>query len=318
MRGVNVLVTGGAGFIGSHLVDALEAAGREVRILDSFATGRLENLGPSAHRRDIVKGDVRIPGDCERAVRGCEAVFHLAALPSVARSLEDPPGSHAVNATGTVNLLDSARARGVRRFIYASSSSIYGNAPAQPKREDQAPEPLSPYAASKLSGELYGRAFASSLGVEFVALRLFNVFGPRQDPDSPYAAVVPIFLRGLLAGEAPEICGDGEQTRDFTYVENVTDAFLRAAEAPADRVNGRVFNVACGGRTSVNALYAALQELEGSKLPARHGPARPGEVRHSQADITLARQALGWEPKVGLKEGLARTVEAARRAAQAT
>lgn len=308
---MRILVTGGAGFIGSHLVEAALARGWEVRVLDSLVTGTLANLRPVARKIDLEKGDVRDLAACDRAVRGCDAVFHLAALPSVQRSVEDPSGSHAVNCTGTVNLLESARVRKVRRFVYASSSSLYGNAPGLPKREDQHPAPASPYAASKLSGELYGRAFAASMALPFVALRLFNVFGPRQDPDSPYAAVIPIFLRCLGQGKAPTIHGDGEQTRDFTYVSNVVDAFLAASQAPEAQVSGGAFNVAYGQCTSLNALYGMLQEAAGRRIPATYAPARAGDVKHSHADISAARKALDWAPKVGLEEGLKRTVAAA-------
>ena len=307
---MRILITGGAGFIGSHLVEAVLARGWEVRVLDSLVTGTMSNLQSVAKQVDFEKGDVRDLATCDKAVRGCDLVFHLAALPSVQRSGEDPSGSHAVNCTGTVNLLESARARKVGRFVYASSSSLYGNAPELPKREDQHPAPASPYAASKLSGELYGRAFSDAMGLPFVALRLFNVFGPRQDPDSPYAAVIPIFLRSLGQGKAPTIYGDGEQTRDFTYVSNVVDAFLAASQAPAEKVTGRAFNVAFGRCTSLNAVYAMIQEATGKLIPAAYAPARTGDVRHSHADIAAARKALGWEPRVTLEEGLKRTVAA--------
>ena len=307
---MRVLVTGGAGFIGSHLVEASLAQGFEVRVLDSLVTGHLANLAPFQKRIVLQKGDVRSLEDCDRAVRGCDTVFHLAALPSVQRSVEDPSGSHAVNCTGTVNILESARARGVRRVVYASSSSIYGDSPELPKREDQPPRPLSPYAASKLAGELYGRAFSASMGLEFVAMRFFNIFGPRQDPDSPYAAVVPIFIHALRTGKAPTIYGDGEQTRDFTYVTNVAEALLVAAQAPGDKASGKVCNVACGGRTSLNTIYETLQSLSGTRLPAVYAAARTGDVRHSQADISAAKAALGWTPRVGLEEGLRLTLAA--------
>lgn len=307
---MRVLVTGGAGFIGSHLVEAALARGHEVRVLDSLATGHLENLKALEGRLELVRGDVRQLADCARAAHGCETVFHLAALPSVQRSVEDPSGSHAVNCTGTVNVLEAARAAGAKRVVYASSSSLYGDAPALPKREDQHPAPLSPYAASKLAGELYGRAFSASMGLPVVALRLFNVFGPRQDPDSPYAAVIPIMVRALRTGKAPTLYGDGEQTRDFTYVANVVDAFLAAAEAPAAKVAGRAFNVACGGQTSLNTLYAMLQKMTGKTLPPLRKPARQGDVRHSYADASAAREALGWAPRVDLETGLRRTLDA--------
>ena len=307
---MRVLVTGGAGFIGSHLAEGALARGHEVRVLDDLSTGGLANLDPFRDHVDFQKGDLRKAEDCDRAARGCETVFHLAALPSVQRSMEDPAGSHAVNCTGTVNLLEACRARGVRRVVYASSSSIYGNAPAMPKREDQAPEPFSPYAASKLAGELYGRVFASSMGLEFTALRFFNVFGPRQDPDSPYSAVIPIFLRLLRAGKPPLIYGDGEQTRDFTYVSNVVEALLSASEAPAARVSGLAFNVACGQGASVNRMLGILQGIAGTKLEPVHAPPRAGEVRASVADVSAAKAALDWSPAVGLEEGLRRTAGA--------
>ncbi len=314
MAGMRILVTGGAGFIGSHLVEAALAGGLDVRVLDSLVTGHLANLAPFQKRIDFQKGDVRVLEDCDRAVRGCEAVFHLAALPSVQRSVEDPSGSHAVNCTGTVNILESARARGVRRVVYASSSSIYGDSPELPKKETQHPRPLSPYAASKLAGEHYGRAFAASMGLEFVAMRFFNIFGPRQDPDSPYAAVVPIFIRCLKAGKAPTIYGDGEQSRDFTYVTNAVEALLAASRAPAEKASGKAFNTACGGRTTLNQVYEALQRLSGTRLPAAYAPARIGDVKHSQADISAATAALGWTPRISLEEGLRLTLAAAEQA----
>ena len=300
------LVTGGAGFIGSHLVDALVAAGHEVRVLDNLSTGSAANLAAVRHRIEFVQGDITDLGVVREATRGVEVVFHQAALPSVARSVADPLASHEVNATGTLRLLQAARQSGVRRFVYASSSSVYGDTPALPKREDLATNPLSPYAVSKLAGEHYCRVFTRLFGLETVSLRYFNVFGPRQDPTSEYAAVVPKFIAAMSRGEAPEIHGDGTQSRDFTYVANVVDANLRAAYAPG--VGGEVLNVACGRRASLLDLVATLNDILGTTIEARFGEPRPGDVKHSLADISRARSLLAYEPRVQLEEGLARAV----------
>jgi UDP-glucose 4-epimerase len=304
-----ILVTGGAGFIGSHIAERLLAAGEAVRILDNFATGRratvidLETRFPG--RVELVEGDVAEGEVCARATAGIETVFHEAALASVPRSLEDPLGTNRANAGGTLALLVAARDAGVRRFVYAGSSSVYGPSEALPKVETMPPDPASPYALSKFVGEEYARLFAIHFGLSTVTLRYFNVFGPRQDPDSPYAAVIPAFLKRLLAGEAPLVDGDGGQSRDFTYIANVVDANLAAARSQATGT----FNIACGGRVSLLELLAALQEILGTRIAPRHGPPRAGDVRHSQADITRAQRELGYRPGVGLREGLAATVE---------
>ena len=303
---MRTLVTGGAGFIGSHVVRRLLALGREVRVLDDLSTGHFKNLSAVSSEIDFVEGDVRELAVVHGAMRDCDAVVHLAALPSVPRSIADPAASHEANATGTLNVLLAARDAGASRIVLASSSSIYGANPALPKRESLAPLPMSPYAVSKLAGESYGRSFYEVYGLETVALRYFNVFGPRQDPNSEYAAVIPKFIWALRNGEPPVIFGDGEQSRDFTYVENVVDANIAALERPD--VGGRIYNIACGRRITLNALVQSLREELGSSVEVVHGSARPGDVRHSVADVSLAEAELGYDPKVGLAEGLRRTV----------
>jgi UDP-glucose 4-epimerase len=301
------LVTGGAGFIGSHLVEALLARGDKVRVLDNFATGKLDNLVAVADEVELISGDVRDEAAVARAVAGCEVVFHQAALASVPRSVEDPLGTHATCATGTLVVLHEARKAGVRRLVYAASSSAYGNQPQPQKRESDLPSPLSPYAAAKLAGESYCAAFWHSYGFETVALRYFNVFGPRQDPSGPYAAVIPLFIKALLAAQQPTIFGDGLQTRDFTYVENVVAANLRAAQASA--AAGQVFNVGNGAAISLLDLMAELNAVLGTAVEPIFQPARAGDVRDSLADISRSREVLGYEPGVSLAEGLRRTVE---------
>jgi nucleoside-diphosphate-sugar epimerase len=302
------VVTGGAGFIGSHLVEHLVDAGHEVVVLDDFSTGRRENLASVMGRIEVVEGSVTDPAACERAIAGADYVLHQAALPSVQRSIDDPATSHAVNATGTLNVLLAARDAGVRRVVYASSSSSYGDSKELPKRETMVPRPLSPYAVSKLAGEAYCRAFSASFGLETIALRYFNVFGPRQDPNSPYGAAIPKFIAAALAGERPTIFGDGEQTRDFTFVANVVRANLLACEAPSS-ATGEVYNVGCGSRVTINELWWRIRELVGASVESVHAPARPGDVRDSLASLDRIREALGYEPVVPLAEGLRRTVE---------
>ena len=297
------LVTGGAGFIGSHLVDALIARGDRVRALDNFATGRRENL-PPRDGLEIIEGDIRDAETCRRAAEGCDGVFHQAALGSVPRSVADPATTHAVNATGTLNVFLAAKEAGIRRVVYASSSSVYGDDRNLPKREERVGMPLSPYAASKRASELSAAAFAGCYGMRLVGLRYFNVYGPRQDPDSPYAAVIPLLLKAALSRTAPTIHGDGEQTRDFTYVSDVVGANLAALDHDAGPDASPVFNIGAGTRTSVNELWRAICEILGTHLDARHGPARPGDVRDSLADISRARAALGYEPRFRLREGL--------------
>jgi UDP-N-acetylglucosamine/UDP-N-acetyl-alpha-D-glucosaminouronate 4-epimerase len=307
---LRVLVTGGGGFIGCHLVERLLRDGREVRVLDNFATGRRENFAELLDDIDLVEGDMQSYERVHTAVRGCEAVLHQAALPSVPRSVQDPLTSNATNVTGTLNVLLASRDEGVRRVVFGSSSSIYGANPDLPKHEDLLPLPISPYAVAKLAGEGYCRSFHEVFGLETVSLRYFNVFGPRQDPLSQYAAVIPNFTTALLAGEAPVIYGDGEQSRDFTYVENVVEGNLLAMEAQG--AAGKVYNVSAGVRLSLNELLDRLRALTGNDAEARYEDARPGEVRHSQADISRAGDELGYRPTVSVEEGLSRTVDSYR------
>jgi UDP-glucose 4-epimerase len=305
---VKVLVTGGMGFIGSNLVLRLLRNGDEVRVLDDLSTGHEANLEDVGGDYELIVGDLRDRTVLARSVTGADVVYHLGALPSVARSVADPVASHEVNATGTLNVLSEGRDAGVRRVVYASSSSIYGDTPVLPKHEDMPVNTMSPYAASKLTGEAYCRAFSRSMGLETVSLRFFNVFGPRQDPASHYAAVIPAFLSKLGSGEPPVIFGDGYQSRDFTYIENVVDACLQAAGATAEAV-GEVFNIGCGGRTTLLELVASLREIVASDLEPLFDSPRPGDVRHSEADISKARRLLGYEPRVSLYEGLRETTE---------
>ena len=310
MTARRALVTGGAGFIGGHLVEGLVEAGWEVRVLDDLSTGRESNLAAVRDRIDFILGDVRDPDTVAKVVEGVEVVFHEAAAPSVVRSVSDPLGTHAVNADGTLRVLESARQAGVRRLVYAASSSAYGDVHQLPKREDMPTHPLSPYALQKYTGEEYCRLYHDLYGLETVALRYFNVFGPRQNPEGHYAAAVPRFIRCALEERAPTIHGDGEQTRDFTYVSNVVQANLLAADAP--RAAGAVINVAGGRQTNVNVLWEAIRSAVGAAVEAEHHEARPGEVRDSVADLTRARDLLGYEPEVELREGLERTVAALR------
>ncbi len=302
------VVTGGAGFIGSHLVEHLVGEGQAVVVLDDFSTGKRENIAPWLGSVELVEGSITDPEVCARALAGADYVLHQAALPSVPRSIKDPAGSHAVNATGTLNILIAARDAEVKRVVYAASSSAYGNTAELPKREDMVARPLSPYAVAKLTGEQYCRAFNASFGVPAVALRYFNVFGPRQDPTSQYAAVVPKFITMALAHESPTIYGDGDQTRDFTYVANVVRANMLACQAGPDAL-GEVFNVGCGERISVNDLWNRIRDLVGTDVDARHEPSRTGDVRDSLASLDHIRRVLGYEPVVGVGEGLRRLVE---------
>ncbi len=312
-RGRQVLVTGGAGFIGSHLVERLVEMGAVVRVLDNFTTGKRENIAHLLARGDggqveLLKGSLTDEGIVRKAVEGMEIVFHQGALPSVTRSVEDPLTTHEVNATGTLLLLLAARDAKVRRVVFASSSSVYGDTPTLPKSEDMPTHPQSPYALSKLIGEHFCRLFWQLYGLETVSLRYFNIFGPRQDPISQYAAVIPRFITALLRGERPTIYGDGEQTRDFTFVDNCVQANFLAATA--EGVAGEVFNVGAGKQTSVNELFRLIRSLVGADtFEPLYAPPRPGDVRHSLADITKARQKLGYEPSVSLEDGLARTVD---------
>jgi nucleoside-diphosphate-sugar epimerase len=301
------LVTGGAGFIGSHIVDELLRRGEIVRVLDNLATGKRENLEHCLERIDFIEGDIRDLETCRSACADVDFVLHQAALGSVPRSIEDPLTSHDVNVTGMLKMLIAARDAGVKRFVYAASSSTYGDHPALPKVEDRIGNPLSPYAVTKYADELYARVFGRCYGLETVGLRYFNVFGPRQDPFSQYAAVIPLFVSALLRKEAPTINGDGEQTRDFTYVGNAVEANLLACTAQAQAV-GEVFNVACNERTSLNRLYRRLQELLGSAIEPMYGPPRTGDVRDSLADIGKAGRLLGYEGEIKFDEGLRRSI----------
>ncbi|MFL6198208.1 MAG: SDR family oxidoreductase [Thermoanaerobaculia bacterium] len=303
-QGISVLVTGGAGFIGSHLVDALLARGARVRVLDDLSTGRRENLTPNGDHLEVIEGDIRDSEACRAACAGAEYVFHQAALGSVPRSLSDPGSSIAVNVTGTANVF--AAAREARRVIYASSSSVYGDGETVVKREGEEGRPLSPYAASKVMGEELAEVFGRCYGQELIGLRYFNVYGPRQSPEGPYAAVVPRFFRACAGGEAPVIHGDGEQSRDFTWVGDAVLANLLAAGAPAQAC-GRAYNVARGERTTINELAQRVRGLVGGGLPPVHEPPRPGDVRHSQADTAAAEAALGFRAGVALRDGLERT-----------
>ena len=301
------LVTGGAGFIGSHLVEALLARGRKVRVLDNFSTGDPANLAAVRDEVEVIDADVTDRAALARAVRGVDLVFHQAALASVPRSVADPAATHEACATGTLNVLLAARDAGVRRVVYAASSSAYGNSERLPKREGDPTGPLSPYAVAKLAGEHYCAAFSEVYGLETVRLRYFNVFGPRQSPDSPYAAVIPLFLRAMLAGRSPLIHGDGQQSRDFTFVEDVIQANLLAAEAPG--VSGRVYNVACGRRTSLLELVATINTLLRTDIAPTHDAPRPGDVRHSQADVSRAGADLGYRPRTDIVSGVRRCIE---------
>jgi UDP-N-acetylglucosamine/UDP-N-acetyl-alpha-D-glucosaminouronate 4-epimerase len=300
------LVTGGAGLIGSNIVGALVARGDRVRVLDDFSTGRRENLAGTPEVV-IVEGDLRDRAVVERAVADVDGVFHQAALRSVPRSVDDPFSSNEVNVTGSLVLLLACRKARVRRVVYASSSSVYGDDPALPKVESMATRPISPYAVSKLAAEHYCQTFARLYGVETVSLRYFNVFGPRQNPESKYSAVIPRFLAQALAGEPLEVHGDGEQSRDFTYIDNVVQANLRAMEAPG--VSGEIFNVACGTRHSLLAIAGAIGDFLGRKLERAHVAPRPGDVRHTMADIGKAKRLLQYEPSVDFAAGMKRTCE---------
>jgi UDP-glucose 4-epimerase len=301
------LVTGGAGFIGSHIAAALVERGDDVRVLDAFTTGHLSNLADIQHRVNVIKGDVRDEKVVAEAMQGVDCVFHHAALASVPMSVERPLDSHAVCATGTVNVLNQARLAGVRRVVYAASSSAYGDRPASSKRETDLIQPLSPYAAAKLAGELYCEAFYHTYGLETVGLRYFNIFGSRQDPKSPYSAVIPLFITRLLAGQRPIVYGDGNQSRDFCYVANVVHANLLASTSP--NVAGRIINIGTGRATSLLELLSQLNRLLETNVDPAHEPPRVGDVRDSMADISLARSLLGYEPLVDLEEGLRRSVE---------
>jgi len=301
------LVTGGAGFIGSHITERLVREGHLVRVLDNFSSGHEANLISFRSGVELIRGDICDKQLVSEATNGVDVVFHEAALGSVPRSVADPATTHDVNITGTLNVLLAARDAGVKRVVYASSSSVYGETPVLPKREDMTVQPLSPYALSKLVGEHYASVFKQVYGFEVVSLRYFNIFGPRQDPESQYAAVIPRFITALLDGKSPVVYGDGLQSRDFTFVDNVVNANLLAAEV--EGVAGRAFNVACGGRYTLLDLLGKMKEILGSDVEPVHEPARAGDVRDSQASIEAARQAFGYRVSVDFEEGLRKTVD---------
>ena len=303
------LVTGGAGFIGSHVVESLLADGHRVRVLDNFSTGNRANLdfARGNRRLEVLRGDLRNLETVARAVRGVSVVFHQAAMRSVPRSVADPLGANDHNVNGTLHVLEAARRAGVRRVVYASSSSVYGDNPELPKREEQTLTPISPYAVSKAANEMYATVWTRLYGVETVGLRYFNVFGPRQDPASEYAAVIPRFILWGLRGEPLEVHGDGQQSRDFTYIDNVVDANVLAARAPA--ASGEAFNVGCGERVSLLDIIGRLEKLLGRALPRRHTPSRAGDVPHTLADIGKAKRLMDYTPLVDFDEGLRRTVD---------
>lgn len=302
------LVTGAAGFIGRSIVAALIARGDSVRGIDNLSTGKRANLA-GLEAMEFIEGDLSDPSTCARACQGIEIVFHEAALPSVPRSVKNPIETHLHCATATLNLLTAAREQGVRRVVYAGSSSVYGDTPTLPKHEAMAPDPISPYAVAKLASEYYMRSFARVYGLETVTLRYFNVFGPYQDPGSHYSGVLAIFSRKLLAGEQPTIYGDGEQSRDFTFIDNVVHANLLAAAAPAEQVSGRVMNAATGSRITLNEVFRVMCELTGYSGDPAYGPPRSGDIRDSLAAIGLAEQLMGYRPQVDLREGLRRTLD---------
>lgn len=305
---MRVLISGGAGFIGSHIAEKLSGEGHEVRILDNLSSGRRENLAGFAERVELTVGDIRDAELVGRLTEGCELVFHQAAIVSVPYSVEHPQESHDVNIQGTLNVLQAARACGVRRVVYACSAAVYGEDPRLPKREDMAAAPISPYGIEKITGEYYGQAFHQLYGLETVSLRYFNVFGPRQDPGSPYSGVISVFSDRVLSGVAPVIFGDGEQYRDFVYVDNVVQANLLAASVP--QAAGRCYNVGCGGKTTLNELAQILGRIAGREVQPQYAEPRPGDIRESVADISRAQDELGYAPTLGVEEGLARLLAA--------
>lgn len=298
------LVTGGAGFIGSHIVEELVRRGQRVRVLDNLSTGRLEKLAGVKGRFEFVKGDLTRPADCAKACRGARFVLHQAAIRSVPKSMDRPVPSNEANVTGTLNMLIAARDAKVRRFVYASSSSVYGGCTVFPQREDMRPQPLSPYAVSKLAGEHYAIVFAKSFGLETVSLRYFNVFGPRQNPESLYSAVVPKFMEQALSGVPLDIHWDGKQSRDFTHVANVVSANLLAAKAPAAKVSGEAINIANNDTHSLLDMVRVIERIVGRRLPRRHHPRRAGDIRRTWADNSKARRLLGYKPVMTFEPGL--------------
>lgn len=304
---MKALVTGGAGFIGSHIVEALVAAGHTVRVLDNFSTGKWENLAAVRDDVEVIEGDIRDPATCHRAVAGMDRVWHEAAVCSVPLSVEDPLTTHEVNISGTLHLLLAARDAGVGRLVFASSSAVYGADPILPASEDQPLAPVSPYAISKLAGEFYVRQFAELYGFETVALRYFNIYGPRQEPNSQYASVVPAFFAALMEHRRPTIYGDGGASREFTFVQDCVQANLLAGLSDNPAVVGQYFNIAVGAPITVNELFAAIKQTLGSPLEPNYGPERAGDVRFSSADTRKATELLGFQPRVPLQEGIDRT-----------
>jgi len=302
----STLVTGGAGFIGAHLVQELLTKGQYVRVLDNFSTGKRERLDAFGNQIEVIEGDIRSQQSVREAVAGVDAVLHQAAMPSVPRSVEDPITSNDVNVGGTLNVLNAAREAGVRRVVNASSCSVYGASETIPKTEDMAPEPISPYAVTKLTGEHYCHVFSYLYGLETVSLRYFNVFGPGMDPSSNYAAFISLFVEGMIAGRPLTINGDGSIMRDFTYVQNIVDANMRALQA--EGVSGQVFNVGCGENSTLNEVVSVLKELIDTDSVISHGPERTGDVKRSRADVSKACEMLGYKPRVTMREGLERTV----------
>jgi nucleoside-diphosphate-sugar epimerase len=306
---VKYLITGGAGFIGSNLARFVLQKGHDVVVLDNFSTGKRENLEEVRDRITLIEGDLRDRASVEKALDGCSAIFHHGALGSVPRSMEDPISSHDVNVNGTLTVLEAARTAGIKRIIFAASSSAYGDQPESPKHEKMEPMPKSPYAASKLACESYMQAYADAYGMETICLRYFNVFGPRQDPKGAYAAVIPAFVTNLLRKEAPTVYGDGEQSRDFCYIDNVCLANWLAAEVPAERCDGRPMNIACQEQVSLNQILQRLQSLLKTDISAEYTTERPGDVKHSLADISRAKEVLGYEPVVYFDDGLTQAID---------
>jgi nucleoside-diphosphate-sugar epimerase len=308
---MKALVTGGAGFIGSHIAERLVREGHQVVIYDNFSSGRRENLAPMEDKVEVIEGDVRDAPQLDYRMAGCDVVFHEAAVVSVPYSVEHPQETHDVNIQGTLNVLMAAKRHGVRRVVFACSAAVYGEDPELPKKESMRPLPISPYGVEKIAGEMYLQTWAALYGVETVSLRYFNVFGPRQDPRSPYSGVISIFVSRALEGQTPTVFGDGSQSRDFVYVGNVVDANLRAATAPG--VSGRAYNIGCGQRTTLLELLGMLGKIVGRDLTPTHGPVRAGDIKDSFADISLARAELGYAPEVGVEEGLRRLIDHVRK-----
>jgi nucleoside-diphosphate-sugar epimerase len=301
------VVTGGGGFIGSHIVEELLRRNETVKIIDNFSTGKRENVEPFRTKAEVIETDISASPDLAKILKGADYVIHQAAIPSVPKSIIDPLKSHQANVNGTLQLLIASRDAGIKRVVYASSSSLYGDSPTLPKHEGMIPNPLSPYGAQKLFAEMYCQVFTKAYGLETVSLRYFNVFGPRQDATSQYSGVLALFIPAVLEGRRPTIYGDGQQSRDFTYVKNVVEANLLACKAPG--AAGQVFNVACGDRITVNSMLQQINQITGKDIAPMYGDSRPGDIKHSQADITRARNLLGYEPKISFEEGLRHTIE---------